>query len=98
MFFLVYLSYYITYLLHYYFSLTGGRLWWAIEGIYVSGIHIVGGVNMCIYSRIYTGNTLKNEHLPISVYTPPLVGGGICARKCVFCTLIYSTIGLVFLS
>ena len=45
--------------------LTGGCLWWAIEGLYVSGIHIVGGVNMCIYSRIYTVNTPKYEHLPL---------------------------------
>ena len=65
MFLLVYNSLFINLLLYYFLLLTGGCLWWAIEGLYVSGIHIVGGVNMCIYSRIYTGNTLKNEHLPL---------------------------------
>ena len=70
MFFLVQML--LLFLIHctYYFSLTGGCLWWAIEGLYVSGIHIVGGVNMCIYSRIYTGNTLKtNTYLYLC--TPP---------------------------
>ena len=52
------------------FFITGGRLWWAIEGLYVSGIHIVGGVNMCIYSRIYTGNTLKRTPTYICVHPP----------------------------
>ena len=73
MFFLVYFHYYLF--IHLFnLLLTGGCLWWAIEGIYVSGIHIVGGVNMCIYSRIYTVNTLQmNTYLYLC--TPPLVGG-----------------------
>ena len=60
-------------LIHY--SLTGGCLWWAIEGLYVSGIHIVGGVNMCIYSRIYTVNTPKRTPTPVGV--PPPSRGGV---------------------
>ena len=88
MFLLVYINLFISWLLYLLFYITGGCLWWAIEGLYVSGIHIVGGVNMCIYSRIYTGNTLKNEHLPISVYTPPSRGGYMCTQMRVLYTNI----------
>ena len=74
---LVQIYLFITLFMYLLFIITGGCLWWAIEGLYVSGIHIVGGVNRCIYSRIYTGNTLKKRTpTPVGV-PPPSRGGGI---------------------
>ena len=37
--------------------------------------YMEGGVNMCIYSRIYTGNTLKRTPTPVGV--PPPSRGGV---------------------
>ena len=94
------------FLVTYYVSCFSNLLFFIDRGLLVVGNgkgvitwcnYMEGGVNMCIYSRIYTVNTPKMNTYPCRG-TPPLVGGGYNARKCVLCTLIYSTIGLVFLS
>ena len=88
MFFLVQIPLFLSYFCTYYLLLTGGCLWWAIEGLYVSGIHIVGG-NICVYTPVYTLEIHSKKRTPTYICVhPPQQGGYMCTQMRVWYTNI----------